>query len=220
MVGRLDKDKGIGAMTQLLSKLAEAEQGHLIVCGSGIAETHLHRVARDLGVGDRVTFTGFLPAAELSSVYRLASALLVLGRNEVQPLAVLEAFASGLPIVSLRSRNLEATLDDGVTGFFAESVSEAYELGLRLFEDDALRSRLGRSARRTAEARFSLAAAAGEFLDCYRSLTDPEEDSVSSSLLRSRRQELRAEVAGRLSRAWSDAKRTSLRRPASGPTLR
>ena len=107
-----------------------------------------------------------------------------------------------------------------MTGFFAESVSEAYELGLRLFEDDALRSRLGRNARRTAEARFSLAAAAGEFLDCYQSLTDPEEDGVSSSLLRSRRQELRAEVAGRLSRAWSDAKRTSLRRPASGPTLR
>jgi glycosyltransferase involved in cell wall biosynthesis len=169
-VGRLDEDKGVAALIRLLRMLSVSKDGHLIVCGSGTQDSLLRKAIGELGMDNRVSFTGWLVSAELSGIYRLASALVVVNRNDVQPLAVLEAFASGLPVVCLRTRNLEEIVVDGVNGFLAESVGQVYELARRLFDDNELRVRLGQSARKTAESRFSLEVATHEFLTCYRSL--------------------------------------------------
>jgi glycosyltransferase involved in cell wall biosynthesis len=169
-VGRLDTDKGIGALIDLLRLLAQSPEGHLIVCGSGTQEAALRRTIGALGLGARVTLTGALPPAELSSMYRLASALVVVNRNEVQPLAVLEAFASGLPVIGLRSPNLEHTVIDGVNGFLVESISAVSVLGNRLCDDPVLRRELSARARRTAECQFALPIVAQAFLACYGSV--------------------------------------------------
>ncbi|MBM2810344.1 MAG: glycosyl transferase group 1 [Chloroflexi bacterium] len=172
-VARLDGDKGVPDLLSLLRMLARSADGHLIVCGSGTQDAQLRQAVRELGLGERVSLTGWLPSAELSSIYRLSSALVVLNRNEVQPLAVLEAFASGLPVVCLRSRNLEDTVIDGVNGFLADSLDQLYELGRRLLDDDELRGRLSKNARRIAEARFTLETASRRFAACYQSVTSP-----------------------------------------------
>jgi 1,2-diacylglycerol 3-alpha-glucosyltransferase len=169
-VGRLDKDKGVAGLLDLLQRMSRDELGHLIVCGSGIQAAYLRRVAEELGVGARVRFTGSVSPLELSSIYRRATALVMVGRNEVQPLAALEAMASGLPVVCLRTKNLEATVEPGVNGFLADSVDEVFELASTIFNDPNLRGRLGARARDTVEARFSLGRSAGEFLNWYTSV--------------------------------------------------
>lgn len=171
-VGRLDGDKGVPELIALAGRLAAREEAHLVVCGSGTQETSFRRAIESLGLGRRVTITGTVAHRELASIYRLASALLVLNRNETQPLAVLEAFASGLPVVGLQSSNLEETVDDGVTGFLAESVEGVWEQARRLLDGDRLRLILGANARRTAVERYSLGAVADRFVECYESVAD------------------------------------------------
>ena len=170
-VGRLDKDKGVNALIELLRMMAATGDGHLIVCGAGTQDGRLRKVARTLGMGPRVSFTGAVSALELASIYRLASALVMVGQHEVQPLAVLEALAAGLPILSLRTRNLEEAVADGVNGFLTDSVGHLYERARQLFHDGELRARLSAQARQTAEARFALGEITREFLTCYRSIS-------------------------------------------------
>lgn len=166
-VGRLDGDKGIPALIQFAESLALHSGSHLIVCGSGTQEAGFRRAISERGLGARVTATGTVPQDDLSSIYRLASALVVLNRNETQPLAVLEAFASGIPVVGLRSPNLEQTVVHRVNGLLGDSVEETTALSQLLLDDDRLRRVLGVHARETAEAHYSLATVADRFLECY-----------------------------------------------------
>jgi glycosyltransferase involved in cell wall biosynthesis len=68
---------------------------------------------------------------------------------------VTEAMACGLPVVCHRSGGYAQWIEHGRNGFLFESQQEALEILLRLKEDRALRERVGREARRTAEELFS-----------------------------------------------------------------
>jgi len=68
---------------------------------------------------------------------------------------ITEAMACGLPVVCHKSGGYAEWIDDGWNGFLFESQQEALEILLLLKEDPALRQRVGREARRTAEELFS-----------------------------------------------------------------
>jgi glycosyltransferase involved in cell wall biosynthesis len=68
---------------------------------------------------------------------------------------VTEAMACGLPVVCHKSGGYAEWIDDGRNGFLFETQEEALELLLGLKEDPALRERVGKAARRTAEELFS-----------------------------------------------------------------
>jgi len=68
---------------------------------------------------------------------------------------ITEAMACGLPVVCHESGGYAEWIDDGRNGFLFESQQEALEILLGLKEDPALRQRVGREARRTAEELFS-----------------------------------------------------------------
>jgi glycosyltransferase involved in cell wall biosynthesis len=68
---------------------------------------------------------------------------------------VTEAMACGLPVVCHRSGGYAQWIEHGHNGFLFESQQEALEILLRVKEDRALRERVGREARRTAEELFS-----------------------------------------------------------------
>jgi glycosyltransferase involved in cell wall biosynthesis len=71
----------------------------LTLVGTGDAENSLHGVANDLGVADAVTFTGFVPRHDMPMLYRRADIFVLPSQNEGMSIALLEAMASGLPVV-------------------------------------------------------------------------------------------------------------------------
>lgn len=157
-VGRLVEKKGTKVLIEAVAKVTETK---LIVIGDGPLRTALERQARELG--DRVRFLGELPSEEVAQWMRHASVLAAPsltaadGDAEGLPNVVVEAAASGLPVVGTRHSGIPEAVDDGATGFLVPE-GDADALAARLAEllgSESLRGEMGVAARRLAERKFS-----------------------------------------------------------------
>lgn len=74
-----------------------------LIVGQGPLQTQLETLTQELGLTERVHITGFVPYPELPALYRTANMFALLARYEGFPKVVLEALASGLPVVTTRS---------------------------------------------------------------------------------------------------------------------
>lgn len=118
----------------------------------------------------KVIFTGYRRGAEYADTLRCMSvkAFLVPG-SDGSCRAVREALSCGVPVVSTRRGMLPEIVADGETGVLVEETAESFGAALvGLAKDEALRRRLGRSARETARARFSLPQQAARVEAIYR----------------------------------------------------
>lgn len=93
----------------------EYPEATLEIAGAGRLESDLRALAQSLGL-DGVRFLGPLPAAAMPSVHDRADIFLNSSVIDNQPLSVLEAMASGLPIVSTGVGDIANMIEDGVTG--------------------------------------------------------------------------------------------------------
>lgn len=87
----------------------------LTIAGSGPMRDELERLARDLEIADRVSFPGRLDRDEMSALFRDADLLLNPSRADNQPVALLEAMASGVPIVAAAVGGVPYMLENGRT---------------------------------------------------------------------------------------------------------
>lgn len=123
---------------------------HLTIVGDGPA---LREIKQELD-GLPVTFTGYLQGAELASAYASADFFAFPSKTETFGQVVLEAMASGLPVVGLQAEGVCDIVEDGKTGFLLniEDIPEqeqatAYrDLLARLVAEHELRQEMGRAA--------------------------------------------------------------------------
>ena len=80
-------------------KLSDREVG-LVMIGAGPMEEEIRKQAEQAGLGDRLVLPGRLPPAEVAEYMRAAACLVLSSHNEGVPNVILEAFASGLPVIS------------------------------------------------------------------------------------------------------------------------
>ena len=100
-VGRLVEGKRPGDAVRAVARLRETRPGvELFLCGEGPRREEVVRLADELGVGDAVHFLGYLPYDEMPKVYRAGDVLVLPSRAEGMPRTVIEAMASGLPVVA------------------------------------------------------------------------------------------------------------------------
>src|SRR5215472_3897339 len=101
-IGRLERYKGhhrvIEALPHVLRDIPEA---HLLILGSGPYESNLCKLARDLGVSDRVSIRHIAPADRVGMATTLAESSVVaaLSDYEAHPVAVMEALCVARPVV-------------------------------------------------------------------------------------------------------------------------
>lgn len=98
-VGHLVEVKGHHLVIELLSRLPGAR---LVIVGSGPWLERLQALAASLGVQDRVTFAGSQPNDQLKTYYSAADALVLASSREGWANVLLEAMASGTPVVATR----------------------------------------------------------------------------------------------------------------------
>jgi glycosyltransferase involved in cell wall biosynthesis len=132
----------------------ELRQATAVFIGDGDPTDLLAR-ARALGVAGRVAVLGYRPHA--SRYLTLCRALVLPSRNEGLPLAVLEAFRAGVPVVASRIPELAEALDHGDAGYLFEPESAAgLARALREAFDDGSRGESSSRLRHTGQARYSL----------------------------------------------------------------
>jgi glycosyltransferase involved in cell wall biosynthesis len=112
--GRLSDEKGVDVLVEAVAGRPELR---LDVAGDGPARSRLETLAAEHGAGDRVRFHGRLATEGLQELLRSACVAAVPSRwYENMPLAVLEAFASGLPVVGTGLGGLPELIEPGVDG--------------------------------------------------------------------------------------------------------
>jgi glycosyltransferase involved in cell wall biosynthesis len=93
LIERKGHDLVIGALPML--------PGHtLLICGEGPEKLALERLAKKLGVADRVRFLGRIPHDRLAEIYSAADALILASSREGWPNVLLEAMACGTPVIA------------------------------------------------------------------------------------------------------------------------
>ncbi|HLY73625.1 MAG TPA: glycosyltransferase family 4 protein [Planctomycetota bacterium] len=92
-----------------LSRLS-TRHAHLLLAGAGPLEENLRRLARTLGIQDRVHFLGF--RRDIPVLLRAARALILASEHEGLPRSVMEAMCMETPVIGVRIRGIEDLLED------------------------------------------------------------------------------------------------------------
>lgn len=147
-VGRLSQEKNLGHLLAMIEDI-ERVDGWLVVVGDGPIRPDLERAL----MGRRATFTGYLRDEALASAYASSDVFVFPSLTETYGQVVVEAMASGLPVVAYDAEGVRDTVTHERTGLLAPAGHlSAFRRNLeRALTDARLRSRLGLSARLWAE---------------------------------------------------------------------
>jgi glycosyltransferase involved in cell wall biosynthesis len=119
--GRLDPDKSVDQLLRAAAPALRESEAHLVIVGDGCQKQSLIQLCGELGIEPRVHFLGFVSVeAGLPEIYRMADIFLTTSQIETQGLVLLEAAASGLPIVAVNATCIPEIVHDGVNGFLAD----------------------------------------------------------------------------------------------------
>ncbi|MHB1361367.1 MAG: glycosyltransferase family 4 protein [Thermoleophilia bacterium] len=152
--GRLSHEKGVETLVRAVAELPHIP---LKVVGSGMLETRVRQLARELGA-ENIEFTGFKSEKEVRRLVQNARFVCTPSEwYENAPMSVLEAFACGKPAVASRIGGIPEMVREGETGLLAEA-GDAEDLRRaveRLWGDPEFARELGANARRLIETEYS-----------------------------------------------------------------
>ncbi len=126
-VGNLVPVKGVEFLVEAWSKLRRREWvnrgDQLIIIGEGICRPGLERQAREAGTGASVRFLGAIAQSDVSLWVAAANLLCLPSRSEGMPNVVVEALASGVPVVATRVGGVPELVADGMNGLLVPPAS-------------------------------------------------------------------------------------------------
>ena len=117
-VGRLDVDKQVEIVIKAAVQVLRSVPAQVLIVGDGTQRPKLLKQAAESGFGTRFHFPGFITQdADLPGLYRLAAVFVNASVIETQGIVLLEAAASGLPVVAVRGTSVHEIVQHGVNGF-------------------------------------------------------------------------------------------------------
>ena len=165
-VARLAPAKNHALLLQTVARLVESGRDvSLTLVGDGPLRGRLEERARELGISGRVRFAG--RRTDTPAFYRDADVFVLLSDYEGMPMSIIEAMASGLPVVATRAGGVGELVDDGVSGALVEAdAAAAAEAIAAICDDPALYARLSAGAVRTSS-RYSATAMMEKYVGLY-----------------------------------------------------
>ncbi len=153
-VGRLAEEKN---WVTLLNAIAIAQKSQpnirLVLLGEGPQADALKQLTGELGITDRVTFTGNVPFTEIPNYLKAADLFTFASITETQGIVTLEAMAAGLPVVAVDGPGTKDILEDGKQGFLTQNDPQDLANGiLKLIENPSLMSKFKSAALRASRA--------------------------------------------------------------------
>jgi glycosyltransferase involved in cell wall biosynthesis len=169
-VGRLVEQKDYPTQLHALARMPGRDRVRMVIVGGGPLDGELRRLAGQLGIGDRVCWLG--ERRDVSAVLRSLDAFVLASKFEPFGVAVLEAMATGLPIIATDVNEIRDILDGGRAGMLVpKERPDALASAMAAFaDDDAVRTQLGRHAHSVARARYSVATVVAEYQRVYDEL--------------------------------------------------
>ena len=149
--GRLAREKNLEFLLRSFAGVSQVLPNvHLLIVGGGRKqfEDELKPLPSELGIGDRVRFVGMIPYDRLPSHLAMCDAFVTASITEVHPLSVIEAMATGLPVLGIESPGVGDSISDCETGLLAthDIASFTAKMTYLCMESD-LRKKMGLAAR-------------------------------------------------------------------------
>lgn len=140
-VGRVTLEKEIDVILRAIPRIDPALDVSLTIVGDGDQRRNLEKLAVELGISDRVRFTGRVSDEQLRAQLTGASAFVIASIAELQSIATMEAMASGLPIVAADAMALPHLVHEGENGYLFQpgndrELAERIERVLRLSPEE------------------------------------------------------------------------------------
>lgn len=119
-VGRVTGEKQIDVLLNAATLLPKELNAQIEIVGGGDQMKALQQLARELGIADRVTFTGYVTDEQLRAAYHRSAVLAMPSIAELQSIVTMEAMASALPVVAANAMALPHLVHDGKNGYLFE----------------------------------------------------------------------------------------------------
>ena len=168
--GRVDRRKGVLDLLHALAVLREEGRAvRLIVSGIGPDVGAVTELVGQLGLQDAVEQTGYTPYADAPKVYRRGDVFVSPTQSEGFSNTILEAMASGLPVVTTRTVGVVDCVQDGRNGLLHEvgDVEELVATLRRLLDDPPLARTLAAQALTEVREKWSWPALTQRIEDVY-----------------------------------------------------
>lgn len=179
-LGRLCERKGVRHMLEALGDPRVRNESWIATLAGDGASAPYRRRAEELGLADRVSFSGWVDSDEARAMLADTDVLVLPSHAEGLPMSVIEAFAHGVAVVSTPVGAIPEILEDAVNGLLVspgDSAQLAQAL-LTILQDEPLRRRLAESGRRTWEDRLDISSFSQQLALFWRELAEPRADSL------------------------------------------
>lgn len=170
-VASLNRVKDQPTLLRAMSLLAPDVQWQLDIVGEDTLSGRMQRLARDLQLGDRVRFHGFLTQRQLYPLMARAHINLITSMHEAGPLVVMEAAIAGIPSVGTSVGHIAGWAPHAASAVKIADANGLANAIANLYRDESLRQRIAREAQTRAVAE-NADVTAQRFFDLYRSMCD------------------------------------------------
>lgn len=133
-VGELNKNKNHEVVLRAMAKLGRKDV-HYVIAGRGVLKDHLENLAKELGVSEQLHLLGF--RTDIKELYKVADVFAHPSFREGLSVAVMEAMASAMPVISTEIRGNTDLIDEGKGGYLFNpaDVDGAYEALKKVVEN-------------------------------------------------------------------------------------
>lgn len=173
-VGRVDPEKSIDQVVAAFSMICnDVKDAELVIVGDGTAKFGLEQQVAELGIEDHVKFLGKVMPPELVEIYQSASLFATASETETQGIVLIEAAATGLPLVAVDAGAVKELCQNRRNGILCapgdlKALARAMK---KLLEDADLRAEYGAASLEIAK-KHDLRRTLNRFEEIYRTTID------------------------------------------------
>lgn len=150
VIANLIKLKNVPVIIKAISNLNERLKIKLTVIGDGPEKGSLEKLSLELGVDEYVEFAGLVDPKDIASYLKQADSLVLTSLSEGKPNVVLEAFASGLPVIASNIDGVKEMIGNNENGLLYDSGNDEMLTAklMQLFDDEGLYMKYSENGKR------------------------------------------------------------------------
>ncbi|MBQ8156319.1 glycosyltransferase [Candidatus Saccharibacteria bacterium] len=175
-IGRVDPEKNVEMVIEAFDEcLKTVPEAQLVIVGDGVDRARLQTLAKRLGIAKSVKFLGRVVGPELYDLYRVGWLFATASEIETQGIVLIEAAASGLPLVAVNAGAVAEVCRDGVNGelLLPGDVDGMAEAMVKILSSKTLREKYAANSVKVA-AEHDFARTLDEFEKIYKEVQNPQ----------------------------------------------
>lgn len=143
-VGRVDPEKSISnVVTAFAGVLDQVPEAELVIVGDGTDRRHLNDLVRALGITAQVKFLGRVMPPDVIDIYRSATVFATASETETQGIVLIEAAATGLPLVAVDAGAVRELCQNRQNGYLCtpRRTEEMTDALVKILQDEKLQTK-------------------------------------------------------------------------------